>query len=310
MIVEKVDKYIESKIKQWAHPTNRASEAGHECIRYLVLCRLHNDKKVLHGKELQYIFEEGKLHEQAVLKLLQECGYEIVEQQRPFEWKKFQLSGHIDAKIKINGELWPLEIKTCSPNIFRTIKNISIQDMTKSKFHWIRNYPAQMMLYLLMDGKEKGIILFKNKLTGQLNEKIVYLDYEYTEEILKKLEKVNEYVVKEELPPVEPKEVCKSCGFAKTMCFPDKEYGPGFEIFTDEELILKLERWKELKESAKEFQELDSELKEIFRGKNLIIGDFKIESREFERTVYEIPQDVKSQYVKKMKYWKTIIEEL
>jgi len=309
-IVKKLDEQTARRIKQFPHPNNRASEAGHECIRFLVLSRLHADKKALHDVGLQRIFDEGNLHESAVLREIEDAGFKVVEQQRPFEWKKFQLTGRIDAKISMDGILIPLEIKSCSPNVFPSIKMSPPEEMVKSKYPWVRNYPAQIQCYMMIDGREEGIIIFKNKTTGEKCQKNFKLDLDYMESILKKLEMVNAYVEKNETPPVEQKEVCKGCGFAKTMCFPGVDYGPGFDFLSDEETETKLIRWEETKEVAKEHEELDKELKEHFKGRSVILGDFKIESSKHERRGVDLPPDIKKQYEKVTEYWITKIERL
>lgn len=300
-IVEKLDQETAKRIKSYPSKSNRASECGHPCIRFLVLSRLQPEKKELHDIGLQRIFDEGNLQESAVLREIQDAGFNLVEQQRPFEMKEIQLTGRIDAKIAIEGKLIPLEIKSCSPNSFQVIKNATPDDIKNSKYSWIRKYPAQIMSYCLMDGKETGIIIFKNKTTGEKCQKEFAIDYDYMEGILKKLERVNECVAKNEIPPVEPIEDCKSCGFAKTVCFPGQDYGPGFEILTDQELIIKLDRREALKNAVKEYEEIDKELKEAFKGRSALIGDFKIESKEIERKEYT---------VKAGAYWKTSIEKI
>lgn len=278
-IVEKLDKETAKRIKQFPHPNNRASEAGHPCIRFLVLSRLHPEKKVLHDVGLQRIFDEGRLHEGAILREVEDAGFVVVEQQRPFEWQKFRLAGHIDAKISMNGRLIPLEIKSSSPNSFRHIKTLEPMEMTSSRLSWVRKYPAQILLYMLMDNKEEGIILFKDKSTGEKCQKNFKLDYEYVESILKKLEMVNECVEKKELPEVEMCEDCRDCGFQKTICFPDCDYGPGFAFLSDKEAEEKLERREALKAGRAEYNQLDKLLKGHFRGENVVVGTFKIETK-------------------------------
>ncbi|MDD5490079.1 MAG: hypothetical protein PHP25_05380, partial [Candidatus Moranbacteria bacterium] len=188
-LVEALDRAAEKRIKAWPHPNNRASEAGHPCLRFLVLSRLEPDKKVLHDVNLQRIFDLGNVFEKAVLQELQEAGVNVVEQQRPFEWKKFQLSGHIDGKIQVGDKLIPIEIKSCSPNSFAEVEKKSPADLINSKKIWLRKYPAQILLYMLMDGSEAGLLVFKNKVTGRLHQVNYYLDdvaLEYAESILKK----------------------------------------------------------------------------------------------------------------------------
>lgn len=282
-IVEKLDQETAKRIKQYPHPNNRASEAGHSCVRFLVASRLYPEKKALHDIGLQRIFDEGRLHEAAILREIQDAGFQIVEQQRPFEWRKFELSGHIDAKILIDGNLIPLEVKSSSPNPFRHIKDLEPMAMITSKHSWVRKYPAQILLYMLMDNKEEGIMLFKNKATGEKCQKNFNMEYEYTESILKKLEIVNDYVTKGELPEVAMCEDCKNCGFQQTYCFPDKDYGPGFVFLSDQEAADYLDERDVLIDPHKKFTPLDKLIKDHFRGQNVVIkgkrGTYKIETK-------------------------------
>jgi len=312
-LIERLDEMTARRIKSWPHPTNRASEAGHPCERFLVLVRLHPEKMALHDVGLQRVFDEGNLHEAAVLRELEDAGFRLVEQQRPFSWEKFQLTGRIDAKIQIDGQLIPLEIKSVSPNVFQAVKKMEPADFLKARQTWLRRYPAQILLYMLMDGKEFGIIIFKNKVTGEKCQKVFQLtdeNLEYVESILKKLERVNEYVAKKEVPPVVSCDECRGCGFEKTACFPDRDFGPGFDLVDSPELLEKLERWDELKPLVEEFEALDRELKEKFRGKSAIIGDFKIESIERTRKSFEIPDEVKKQFETTASYIVVKIERL
>lgn len=310
--VTAMDAETAKRIRQYPHPNNRASEAGHPCVRFLAAQRIHSELHELPPLELQRIFEEGNLHEKAVLRELEDCGFQVIEQQRSYEWRKFQLSGHIDAKVRTDGGAIPVDIKSCSQNIFPAIKKAEPIGMLQSKHVWIRKYPAQILLYMIMEGIEAGAIVFKNKSTGEKCQKDFYLDdhLDYIESILKKLETVNQYVEKNKLPEVEQIDECRRCGFCKTLCFPGQDYGPGFDIMTDEELEQKLERRAELDEARKEYAEIDAEIKEAFRGKNAIVGDWKIESRKYEITKYTIPDDLKSQYSTKKEAFRLVIEKL
>jgi hypothetical protein len=157
-------------------------------------------------------------------------------------------------------------------------------------------------------------MLFKNKTTGEKCQKLFILDSDmmaYAETILKKLELVNEWVKKGEAPPAERISDCADCGFAKTSCFVGQDYGPGFDLILDEpELIAKLERREALAPAAAEFKDLDEELKEQFKGKPSIVGDWRIESKPYERTDYKVPEDIKKQYAEKKTFYRTSIERI
>jgi len=305
----KVQEYLKTKIYNSPRWSNRASDAGHPCLRYLVFSRTKNELRSLPTVDLQAIFEEGNLHEAGELRILQDAGFKIIEQQRAFEWKEKELSGHIDAIIvDEGGKKYPLEIKSCSPNGFRTIQKSEALDLVSAKQYWLRKYPAQIILYMLMGGYEEGILWFKEKVLGQRKQMNVSLNdpavLEYGESILKKLELVNQMVHRGEEPPVERIDECQGCPFEKTACFPGLDFGEGMDIIDDGEYLLKLDRLDELKEAKEEYEDIWSEIREKFQAKNAIIGaKWKVESRKQERTEYRIPEELKKQYARKKEIW-------
>ena len=312
-IPEVLDTETAKRIRVWPHATNRASEAGHPCVRFLVLSRTSNDLRALHDIGLQRIFDEGNLHERALTREMADAELEIVEQQRAFEWSKFKLTGRVDGLLSVNGERIPLEIKSSSPNVFAAIREITPIDMLKSKFSWIRKYPAQLLLYQLMQGSEHGLMVFKNKTTGEKCQKVFRLEgelLEYVESVLKKLEAVNAHIALGTCPDAKLIDDCKGCPFAKTACFPGADYGPGIDIMQDPDLEAKLNRRGELEAAAKEFETLDKEIKEVVKGKSAVIGNWLIESKECTRKNYDIPAELKKQYESLTSYFRTSIERI
>lgn len=319
-IPEILDGETAKRIKVFPHPNNRASEGGHPCVRFLVLSRISNSLRSLHDVGLQRIFDEGNLHEDALMRELQVAGLRIVEQQRAYEWPELQLTGRIDGKLGVNGSYIPLELKSCSANVFMEIRDIEPMAMLKSKHSWIRKYPAQILLYMLMEGSEYGLMVFKNKQTGEKAQKLFRLEgeaLEYAESIMKKLDQVNTHVALKTAPEAALIDDCRGCAFAKTACFPGEDYGPGIDILKDPALVDKLERRAELEPLAKEFDALDKEVKDGdgkdvkgLRGRNVVVGPFIIESKPYETTAYEIPKDVKVQYAVKRQSFRVSIERI
>ena len=303
MIVEKVLEAKARKIKQWPVNSNRASELGNECLRYLVLNRTRWEEKTLHNAKLQMIFDMGKMVEESVMQDLREAGFVIVEQQRPFSWAKYQITGSIDCKIAIDGKTYPTEIKSAAPFSFNSIN--SIEDMKRHKWHYMRKYPAQLTLYLLMDGKDRGLFIFKNKSTGELKEIFLDLDYDFAESLIKKAEAINKHVAEGTLPePMEySEEICADCPFVH-LCLPDR-IGKEVEIVEDGRLLELLNRYAELKPVAKEYEDVDSQIKKLVEGREkIIVGNFFIEGKWVDRKVYNIPTEIKNQYETISRYWK------
>ncbi len=295
MIIEKVLESKQGKIKQYPVNANRASELGHECLRYLVLNRTRWQEKTLHDVRLQMIFDMGRMVEDLVSQDLREAGFALIEQQRAFSWAKYQITGTIDCKIALDGQVYPVEIKSSAPHAFASIN--SAEDMRRHKYHYMRKYPAQLTLYLLMDNKDKGLFLFKNKATGELKEIWMDLDYEFGESLIKKAEAINKHVTEGTLPePIEYNEdICGDCGYAH-ICMPNR-IGKEVEISDNTELLELVMRYNTLKPGAKEFEEVDKRINELVKGREkILVGDWFIEGKWYDRTVYEIPDEVKQQY--------------
>lgn len=276
--------YKEKKIRVSPQNTLRASSIGHPCDRYHYHSIHDWKEKALHDAVTQSIFDEGVLHESAAIDELKHAGFEIVEQQRAFQLDKPLITGHIDGVLRYNGEDFCFDIKSTSPYIFEKMN--SSEDMLFSKRFYHRMYPAQLQIYLLMGGHEIGLFIFKNKLTGELKPIWMQIDYDYAEQILKRAERVYK-ALREEKPPerINDFDICLECPF-KHVCLPDLKSGPGVQLIDDVELAGMLERRESLVLFAKEFQDLDEEVKEL--GKKLgdgerICGDYLLKTEKKSR---------------------------
>ena len=302
MIVEKVLEAKANKIKQWPVNANRASELGHECLRYLVLLRTRWQEKTLHDARLQMIFDMGRMVEDLVCQDLRDAGFTIVEQQRPFSWAEYQITGAIDFKLALDGGVYPTEVKSAAPHPFASINCVA--DMIRHKYHYMRKYPAQLTLYLLMDGKEEGIFLFKNKSTGELKEIWLDLDYDFAESLVQKAELINKHVAEGTLPePMEYNEdICGSCGFVH-ICLPDR-IGKEVEVSDDGELLELVTRYFELKPGAKEYDEVNDRITKLVQGREkILVGDYFIEGKWIDRKVYKVPDEIKQKYADISQSW-------
>lgn len=296
MLIEKVIEAKQKKIR--LHPThvNRASEIGHPCLRYLVFKRTRWNEATLHDVALQFVFDEGNIQERAVLRDLEDAGIEILEQQRDYFWPEFQLSAHLDGKVKLPDSLPPLEIKSMSPFVW--VKINTVDDMLTSKMTHLQKYPAQLTAYCILANEPRGFLILKNKSTGQLKEIEVPLNYEYAEGLLKKCEAINAHVKNGTTPdPIEWSEnTCGRCQFAH-ICLPEAKR-EALDLTNDPELEVKLKRRAELDPIRKEYEELDEEVKTLLKERpKVLCGDFLILGKWIE------PKG-------KAKYWKTTIEQL
>jgi len=278
MLIGKIDHYMKSQIKPSPCNTNRASEIGHECLRYLVFCRTKGNERSLHSVESEYIFREGREQEKSVLRLLGDADIEVIEQQRAFDWKEYLITGHIDGKVLHEGELFPLEIKSMASWIFD--KTSTLEDMLNSKYYWVRKYPAQLTLYMLMDEKERGLFLLKNKTTGRLKEIIMELDYSYGEGLIQKAEQINKSIFDKVIPePIKWCDTCEKCGF-RHICI-QEILRESIEFIADPDTEEKIDGWFELKQWHLKWQELDEWRKEHFKNvEKIVVGSYLITGKK------------------------------
>lgn len=273
-------------IRLYPQHTNRASEAGHPCLRYLVLCRTNWQDKILHGPETEFIFEGGRMIEDMALRELQDAGYQVIEQQRAFDWPAIQLTGHLDCKVVAGGGIYPVEVKGLNSSDFDKLN--TIEDFHKSTKPWIRKYPAQLNLYLLNTGHEKGFFYIKNKLTYRPKVVWVDLDYEYTETIIKRLESVNAHIKEGTRPDTcnEP-DLCQRCAFLH-VCLPEIKQVE-LEVLDDTELEEMLLQREELAEAYREYGDLDKAVKKRLAGREkVMVGEFLITAQNIERKGYTV----------------------
>lgn len=286
-IAQQIWKVKDEKRKVFPCHTNRASEIGHDCLRFLVLNRTRWQDKQLHDVELQFIFDEGIVQERAVEDTLREAGFELSNQQRASFEHHQNISGHIDGflghKVLIPDPI-PYEIKGLSDWNWGSIN--SYEDMKNSKQWYIRKYPAQLQIYLYMNEKEIGIYILKNKGTGRLKFIPVTLDYEYVETLLQKAEKINAYVSSGEIPNETTSDikVCESCAF-NHICFKDREMSQTVAVLDNAVIAEKTALLMSKEATAKEYDDIKSDVSKSVKAildrdypdaekMDLLIGDY------------------------------------
>jgi len=295
LIVPKLNERIRESIRLHPCHTNRASSLGEQCIRKLVYRRTRWQDAILHDEHLQRIFNEGNMEEREVLDELRGAGFIVIEQQRDFEWKEYQITAHIDGKILIDGTAYPIEIKSMSPFIFDSLRRSA--DMTKSKYAHIRAYVSQMQTYLLLSNSERGVFLIKNKSTGEIHEIWIDLDYELAEELIQKAQAINQHVAESTLPDRIPwdENHCGRCEF-RHVCLPEAQRKE--LLFRDDAMIAdKLSEHESLAEAKSRYEKLDKEIKALLKGEEkVVIGDYLITGKEVRKTI-----PAKEAY--EQKYW-------
>jgi CRISPR/Cas system-associated exonuclease Cas4 (RecB family) len=256
-----------------------------------VLERTRWQDRELHDVKLQLIFDEGIDQERAVLRDLATAGITCIEQQSSFAFPEQDLTGHIDAMIlESDGGTMPLEIKSCSPYIFDSLNTIA--DFQKKSWH--RAYLAQINLYLLAKGKDRGLFLLKNKSTGALKQIEVSLDYDLTEKILRAAERINAHIKAGTLPErIADVEVCKGCPM-RLVCAPGQKWGEEMAVADDPEFEKRLDMHFELSGPRSDYEDnykiIASRVKATAKGQavKLVIGKYVVEGKPDSRGAMRI----------------------
>lgn len=263
-IQAKLHQTSQAKIKNYPCNNVRASEIGHPCERYIVLSITNWEDKKPYDATLQNIFDLGNALESEVIRRLKEAGFELLTGSKNFKIAKPLITGREDIMLKDpeTGELYPCEIKGLSPIAFDKIN--SVEDMMRHKAYYIRKYPAQLQIYMFNFNKEKGFFLLFNKLTGQIKVIEVALDYEYTERLLQKSERIYEHISAGTLPDcVDDESICSECPLLH-ICGAKIDRG---------EAVIDTGELEELLQRREQLQPLVKELEEVKEQITAAIGD-------------------------------------
>lgn len=272
--------------------SNWASNVGDPCERRLVYEWLDWDKKDKFMIDALLRFDEGNMQENKLILDIKEAGMwqgqkiDVIEEQKHFRLPKELISGKIDGIIAWNGKRYVLEIKSMSPVIFNSVKDL--QDL--QKYVWTKKYVTQLQLYLYGIEHENGILLLKDKSSGQLKQFCVKIDYELINTVSEKMCRVNEHVKAKTYPDrMEYNEMtCGYCPF-EHICMPD-EAAKEVDVVVDPEIIMKVMRMHEIKPIAKEYDDIGKEIKTMFKGKpQVIIGRWCLSGKYIQKKEYTVP---------------------
>lgn len=287
-INEKLASAKREKIKVYPCRNLRASNIGHPCERYLYLLITRWEEQQPHDVGLQNIFDLGNTLEIHTINNLKEAGYEVIT---PTQWS-FQIgdpliTGREDLRIKDeNGELIPVEVKGISPFEFGKLNTVG--DFLHSKRYYIRQYPAQLQIYMYHFNKLYGFFALTNKLTGETKMIRMDFDWDMADGLLKKAERIYKAIEdKKEPDAVEDIAMCDGCKLAH-ICGIHMGIEPDIE--TDGELNELITQRYDLKKYADQYEKLGQSIKmKVGDRKKVITGDYLV----LQKTIYKKPYAVK-----------------
>lgn len=277
----------QEKIKVYPCRNLRASNIGHPCERYLYLLLTRWEDQQPHDISLQNIFDLGNTLEAHTISNLKEAGYEVIT---PTQWS-FQIgnpliTGREDLRIKDEkGELIPVEVKGISPIEFKKLN--TVEDFLYSKRYYIRQYPAQLQIYMYHFNKLYGFFALTNKLTGETKMIRMDFDWDMADELLKKAERIYKAIEDKKMPDaVEDMMMCEGCKLSH-ICGIHRGLEPDVEI--DSELNGLITQKYELKKYVDQYSEIDKAIKgKVGDREKVITGDYLVQRKCVQKKSYTV----------------------
>lgn len=261
------------------------TELWHPCERRLVLMR----QTPLPVRQAKKFFDVGNEFEEVALKRLLKV-VPVKAYQLPVIDEELDIKGIIDIVLE-NGDF--IEVKSTANE--QVLDSFGLYDNQLTK-----KYYYQMQAYILLLKKEHGVFYVIDRRTGEDHFFDVEKDQAVIEEIVERAIHVKEHLQKGTLPKtIEQYDLCRACPFYN-QCYPEEakfsvrtvEVSPGF--------MKKLEIYYAIKAKLKQYEQLEKELKEELKdwdAGTYKIGDKIIKITEYQRAFYNIPDEIKKQYV-------------
>lgn len=290
IIAERYREMLEAEDRRGPVNTNRASEIGHPCLRYLYNLRANWDKKQPIPFKLKATFREGEALGGLTIVDLIHMGFTPLKTELSLFARDLNLSGTLDAVITIGNQKFPVEIKSCNPHVFSAIdKQEHLACYGKV---YTDKWYYQCQAYLLLYGAEELILIFRNKMTGELKDIPIRRDRSAFDDIIFTCDLVNA-AIKDENPDLCPKaqseDCCPSCPF-NHLCLPDIVREDGVEVIDDPELEEALALRAKLYDAYKAYKEADDLITKRLRGKTAVIcGNWFIKGKMIKRKGYTVP---------------------
>ncbi len=284
---------MESSIK----PVYRMSSVGN-CARALSAERLGYPFEAA-PDWLERAATEGKRHEQWMKEDLRKEGYIIEGQyvcpiclngfneQREgihveLNYPKFNLIGHLDARLHKNGSIKGCELKSRSQYEF--------DRWMATKWTNFPSAEAQITCYMTADPHEEWIYWVKNRSNGYIDKMVLTQTPIPIQAIIDKLELTERAVAEDKLVDsnYNPNDIeCRRCRY-KQYCLPKPLSFS--EKLTEEILTSACEKWRSGSRMIDEGEQLVKEAKEIFQIQTEAIGQKKWQYNELSITRIDIKE--------------------
>jgi hypothetical protein len=226
-----------------------------------------------------------------------EPAFKVVGQQERFQLKdhksRVAIVGKVDARLEVEGQRPPIEVKAWSPMMVDRIE--TFEDLFENP--WTRSGGYQLLSYLYGAGEPYGFLLLDRSGIPRLLPVVLDENLDRMEEFLARAERVLDHVQAGTLPDyLDDSAECRRCAWYGHTCNPPLS-AVGATVLTDPDLEATLERWEALKPAGREFLDLDRDVKARLRGiESGIAGKFSIAGKWAKQSRLDLPANLKKQY--------------
>ncbi len=261
----------EKRIFRQDHP--RASSIG-DCALEIYYAMIAWQLRPSPSPELLQRFRRGDEIEKIVTRELLIDGWDIVEQQMPFEIIEDDGSptgliictGHADMRIAWNGSKPVADVKSLNPNVWERID--SAHDFRRMGSFWTK-YPRQLLLYMYQHDEALGLFLLDDCL-GHIKPIPMLLD-DWLDECERALRTARAAAEgkRDGIPPdfCDQRDVCQECWCRKAaVCFPPMPPADVPRIIDDGMIAADVALLVEQTDQHKEYAKAERFIKAKFKG--------------------------------------------
>ena len=181
MIIERIDDYLktrpmETRATRCFHPSTL-----HKPPEYLLKTYFDGEPEVDHSSQLLRVFDNGHDVHKRIQKYLRELGL-LKEIECPVENREYEIRGHADGILEIDGKKGVLEIKSINSRGFYGL------------FEPDERHLIQANVYMFCLEIPRGVILYENKDNQGLKEFLVKQDPKVLRPVLEKIKLVQSWI--------------------------------------------------------------------------------------------------------------------
>ena len=181
MIIETIDSYLKTRPKDKRAKNCFHPSSLHKSAKKLYHLYLEGDNNQEFEPRIKRIFDNGHGVHERLQTYLENAGI-LLQAEVPVESKEYEITGHTDGILEINGAKGILEIKSMNANTFYSTYGPKPEHL------------IQVNIYMFCTGIDRACLLYECKDDQALKESYVKQDPGILNPVLEKIQTVQEWL--------------------------------------------------------------------------------------------------------------------